>query len=181
MAHKEYGVTDILDILRRAQAGDSLRRIAKATGTDRKTISNYLRIAAEHDLVAGLEEDHLAEIALAVFRTVHGPQMKPPSLTSASAPLIPHRELISGWLEKDGLTLTKSHIKLGRMGVVVSYSALYRYARDEFGFGSQKVTVRMAETEPGEVAQVDFGRMGMVFDPESGKQRVLHALVVSCA
>jgi transposase len=179
MAHKEYGVTDILDILLRAQAGDSIRRIAKATGMDRKTISNYLRIAAEHGFAPGVTDDHLTETALAVFRAVHGPQMKPPSLAAASAPLIPHRDLISGWLEKDGLTLTKSHIKLGRMGVAVSYSALYRYARDEFGFGSQKVTVRMAETEPGEVAQVDFGRMGMVFDPETGKQRVLHALVVT--
>jgi hypothetical protein len=81
--------------------------------------------------------------------------------------------LISDWLEKDGLTLTKSHIKLGRMGVVVSYSALYRYARDEFGFGGQRVTVRMAETAPGEVAQVDFGRMGMVFDPETGRTWML--------
>jgi transposase len=179
MAHKEYGVTDILDILRRSQAGDSIRRIAKATGMDRKTISNYLRIAAEHGLAVGVTDDFLTETALAVFREVHGPQLKSFSSTSASAPLIPHRELISGWLEKDGLTLTKSHIKLGRMGVAVSYSALYRYARDEFGFGGPKVTVRMAETEPGEVAQVDFGRMGMIFDPESGKQRVLHALVIT--
>ena len=179
MAHKEYGVTDILDILRRAQAGDSIRRVAKATGIDRKTISNYLRIAAEHGFENSSADDHLAEIASAVFRAVHGPQLKSPPSASASAPLIPHRELISDWLEKDGLTLTKSHIKLGRMGVTVSYSALYRYARDEFGFGGQKVTVRMAETEPGEVAQVDFGRMGMVFDPETGKQRVLHALVVT--
>jgi transposase len=179
MAHKEYGVTDILDILRRAQAGDSKRRIAKATGMDRKTIRNYLLLAAEHGVVAGMTDEQLAEIAAAVFRAVHGPQIKSPSMTSASAPLIPHRELISDWLEKDGLTLTKSHIKLGRMGVTVSYSALYRYARDEFGFGGQKVTVRMAETEPGEVAQVDFGRMGMVFDPETARQRVLHALVVT--
>ncbi len=177
MAHKEYGVTDILDILRRSQAGDSIRRIAKATGMDRKTISNYLRIAAEHGFAASAADDHLAETASAVFRAVHGAQLKSPP--SASAPLIPHRDLISDWLEKDGLTLTKSHIKLGRMGVVVSYSALYRYARDEFGFGGPKVTVRMAETEPGEVAQVDFGRMGMVFDPDTGKQRVLHALVVT--
>jgi len=179
MAHKEYGVTDILDVLRRSQVGDSIRRIARATGMDRKTISNYLRIAAEHGFDVSSADDHLAEIASTVFRAVHGLQMKPLSLASASAPLIPHRDLISDWLEKDGLTLTKSHIKLGRMGVAVSYSALYRYARDEFGFGSQKVTVRMAETEPGEVAQVDFGRMGMVFDPETGKQRVLHALVVT--
>ena len=126
MAHKEYGVTDILDILLRAQAGDSIRRIAKATGMDRKTISNNLRIAAEHGFASDVTNDHLTETALAVFRALHGPQMKSPSLAAASAPLIPHRDLISGWLEKDGLTLTKSHIKLGRMGVAVSYSTLYR-------------------------------------------------------
>jgi transposase len=65
------------------------------------------------------------------------------------------------------------------MGVDVTYSTLYRYAREALGFGGPKVTVRMAETEPGEVAQVDFGRMGLVFDPETGKNRVLHALVVT--
>jgi transposase/predicted nucleic acid-binding protein len=87
--------------------------------------------------------------------------------------------LIGDWLDNDGLTLTKAHIKLRRMGVAVTYSALYRYARSEFGFGGPKVTVRMAETTPGEVAQVDFGELGLVFDPESGRRRKLHALVVT--
>ncbi len=65
------------------------------------------------------------------------------------------------------------------MGVTVSYSALYRYAREELGFGGPKVTVRMAESLPGEVAQVDFGQMGLVYDPETGRRRKLHALVVT--
>ena len=34
MAHKEYGVTDIIDILRRARAGDSIRRTATATAEE---------------------------------------------------------------------------------------------------------------------------------------------------
>ena len=135
MAHKEYDVTDIIDILRRTQAGDSMRRVAKATGMDRKTISNYLRLANENGFSASLAEDQLAEIALAVFRAVHGSGNKSSPSERAAAPLIPHRELIADWLEKDGLTLTKAHIKLGRMGVAVNYSALYRYAREEFGFG----------------------------------------------
>ena len=42
MAHKEYGVTDILDLLRRAKAKDSQRRMARATSMDRKTVRNYL-------------------------------------------------------------------------------------------------------------------------------------------
>lgn len=58
----------------------------------------------------------------------------------------------------------------------VNYSTLYRYTREETGFGAPTVTVRMAETAPGEVA--DFDRMWLVFDQQSGKQPVLHALVV---
>jgi transposase len=178
MAHKEYGVTDILDLLRRSKARDSLRHIARATGMDRKTVRNYLRIAALHGFDETTPDDQLPEIAAAVFRSVHGEQTKS-AAPGACAPLLPHRDLLSGWLESDGLTLTKAHIKLGRMGVDVSYSTLYRYAREALGFGATKVTVRMADTEPGAVAQVDFGRMGLVFDPETGRERVLHALVVT--
>lgn len=68
-----------------------------------------------------------------------------------------------------------------RIGVHVDYNALYRFAKKHLGFGGKKVTVRMAETAPGEVAEVDFGRLGLVYDPASGKNRVLHALVVTLA
>jgi len=179
MAHKEYGVTDIIDVLRRKKAQDGIKRIVKATGMAKNTVRNYLRLATEHGFSDSIADEHLPEIAAAVFRSVHGSVQKTAPSTTAAAPLFPHRDLIGHWLEKDELTLTKAHIKLGRMGVTVSYSALYRYARDEFGFGGPKVTVRMADTLPGEVAQVDFGRMGMIFDPGAGKPRVLHALVVT--
>jgi len=178
MGHKEYGVTDILDILRRLKAKDSQRRISRATGIDPKTIRSYLRIATLHGFTDTVPDDELAEIASAVIREVYGNDNRN-SEPSACAPLLPHRELISGWLETEKLTLTKVHIKLGRMGVAVTYSTLYRYACEELGFGGPKVTVRMAETEPVEVAQADFGKMGLVFDPESGRIRVLHALVVT--
>ena len=178
MGHKEYGVTDILDILRRLKAKDSQRRISRATGIDPKTIRSYLRIATMHGFADTVPDDELAEIASAVIREVYGNDNRN-SEPGACAPLLPHRELISGWLETEKLTLKKVHIKLGRMGVAVTYSTLYRYACEELGFGGPKVTVRMAETEPGEVAQADFGKMGLVFDPESGRNRVLHALVVT--
>jgi transposase len=178
MGHKEYGVTDILDILRRSKSKDSQRRISRATGIDPKTIRSYLRIATMHGFTDTVPDDELAEIASAVIREVYGNDNKNPE-PGACAPLLPHRELLSGWLDTEKLTLKKVHIKLGRMGVAVTYSTLYRYAREELGFGGQKVTVRMAETEPGEVAQADFGKMGLIFDPESGCKRVLHALVVT--
>jgi transposase len=131
-----------------------------------------------HGFTDTVPDDELAAIASAVIREVYGNDNRN-SEPGACAPLLPHRELLSGWLDNEKLTLKKVHIKLGRLGVAVTYSTLYRYAREELGFGGQKVTVRMAETEHGEVAQADFGRMGLVFDPESGCSRVLHALVVT--
>jgi hypothetical protein len=76
MAHKEYGVTDILDILRRDKAKDSHRRIARATGMDRKTVRHYLELAAEHGFGETMPDNQLSEIAAAVFRHVHGGQYK---------------------------------------------------------------------------------------------------------
>lgn len=178
MGHKEYGVTNIIDILRRAKAKDSFRRIAGASGMARNTIRTYLRLAETFGFSDTVSDERLAEIAASIIRSVHGDEAKH-SEPGASAPLLPHHELISDWLENDKLTLTKAHIKLGRMGVTVTYSTLYRYARETLGFGGHKVTVRMADTLPGEVAQVDFGKMGMVFDPETGRNRLLHALIVT--
>jgi transposase len=64
------------------------------------------------------------------------------------------------------------------MGVTVSYSSLYRYVR-EYLSPSLHNTVRMADCEPGEVAEVDFGRLGLLEDPDAGHKRLLHALVVT--
>ena len=42
MGHKEYGVTNIIDILRRAKARDSFRRIARAATGDLKEPFSWL-------------------------------------------------------------------------------------------------------------------------------------------
>ena len=42
-------------------------------------------------------------------------------------------------------------------------------------------TVRMAESKPGEVAEAEFGRLGLVVDPEAGRRRVIWALIVVLA
>mgnify|MGYP001585231274 CR=1 FL=1 len=39
-------------------------------------------------------------------------------------------------------------------------------------------TVRMADTRPGGVAEMDFDRLGLMVDPESGRRRVVWALVI---
>jgi hypothetical protein len=81
-------------------------------------------------------------------------------------------------MENERLTLTKIHIKLARLGIETTYSGLYRFVSAEIGLAS-RYTVRMAETEPGEVAEIDFGRLGLFYDPESERKRFVYALVVT--
>ena len=61
-----------------------------------------------------------------------------------------------------------------------SYSSLHRFATPACGFqNARRVTMRVAEAAPGELAEMDFGRLGPVPDPETGRRRVLHVLIVT--
>ena len=42
----------------------------------------------------------------------------------------------------------------------------------------RRSTVRMEDTPPGEVAEMDFGRLGLIHDPETGRRRTVWALIL---
>jgi transposase len=90
-------------------------------------------------------------------------------------------EIRSGSADLEGAACGwRVHTLLGRQGVPVPYSSLHRFAVRHCGFHeARRLTVRMADTAPGELAEIDFGRLGLVPDPETGRQRVAHALVVT--
>lgn len=77
------------------------------------------------------------------------------------------------------MQLTKVHRLLERRGVRVPYSSLHRFVVKHCALATGRVTVRMSESAPGEVAEADFGRLGRVWDPVAGRLRVLWALVVT--
>ena len=74
---------------------------------------------------------------------------------------------IQEWLEQD-LKLTRVADLLARRGVEAPYRTLHRYAADELGFGGRSTTVPVVDGEPRDELQIDFGRMGMMFDPVTG-------------
>ena len=71
---------------------------------------------------------------------------------------------------REGLKLTKVHELLTREGVDVSYSSVYRYAVEQFGLARSRLTLRRAEVSPGELAEVDFGQLGKIYDPDVGAE-----------
>ena len=93
--------------------------------------------------------------------------------------LAAHHETIEKWLTTDGLTVVKVHDLLARRGVAVPQRTLHRYALEvcDVGRGRRGTTVRVAEGKPGDELQVDFGTLGRIFDPPTGRSRDCWALV----
>ena len=88
-----------------------------------------------------------------------------------------HREQFKGLLDQ-GLTVVRAGELLARHGVIVPERTLHRYALEVLGHGrGRKTTVRVAEGEPAAECQVDFGKMGLLPDPEAGRRSVVHALI----
>jgi transposase len=177
VSYREVTVIEIKEVLRLWLRGDmGLRPIAETAGVDRKTVRRYVDAAQDAGLVReGGEEQLTDELLGQVVETVR--PKRPSGRGPAWRACEEERDRIKGWLDNDGLDLTKVHDLLERRGVVVPYRTLHRFAAEELGYRRQAPTVRVADGEPGEELQVDFGRMGMLFDPEAGRRRTVHGLI----
>ncbi|MGH3797656.1 MAG: IS21/IS408/IS1162 family transposase [Pseudonocardiaceae bacterium] len=168
-------MNEVSGVLRCWLAGDGLRTAAERAGVDRKTARRYVEAAQAAGLVREGGEcqlsDELIGVVIAAVRPVrrsgHG---------AAWDSLLAHEQQIREWIEA-GLQLTNAHGKLTRLGVVVPYRTLHRFGVERCGFGRRPSTVRVADGEPGVECQIDFARMGLINDPESGRRRVVHALI----
>lgn len=114
MAHKEYGVTDILDVYDATMLRTALSRSSVPPAWPRTPCATTCALLQNTAFTPTWQMDSCPTSQQRYpARYKVFPRRTPPSLPAA--PLFPYRDLISDWLEKDGLTLTKVHIKLGRM------------------------------------------------------------------
>ncbi|AUX45913.1 transposase [Sorangium cellulosum] len=179
MPYRELIMVDIKEMLRRRAAGQSARHVARETGFDRKTVGRYFEAAATLPLPPDREptDEEIHAIAQRV-------QSRPvPDASEEWKEIGAHRARIEAWLAQPRpLKLTKIHTLLKRdHGVSASYDTLRRFAMEELAWRKKTPTVRVADTEPGEVAQIDFGLMGKLFDPATQRVRNLWVLVVTLA
>ena len=92
--------------------------------------------------------------------------------------LAPWADQIYQWIAKDRLQLTRIHKLLMAGGYELSYQSLRRFVLKRNWQRVSKTAVRMGDTLPGEVSEADFGRLGMITDPATGRRQAEWAIVI---
>jgi transposase len=158
-------------------AGAGTRTAAARAGVDRKTASRYVTAAEAVGVVrdGGVEQltDEVIGEIVGLVRPV-----RPDGHGQAWETLLGHQEQVTKWV-KAGLTVVKIQDFLTRQGVVVPYRTLVRFCEEHCGFAGRKPkqTVRVADCDPGQECQMDFGEVGLLPDLLTARRRKTWALV----
>jgi transposase len=160
----------VRDVIHRLRAGESERRIARDLGISRPTVHKYHELAQAHGfLQAGsdLPDD-------AALISVLGEPPRPPRAESS---VEPYAQVVQQLLEQH-VEMTAIFQRLSEdHGYRGSYSAVRRYVH-RLCLSEPEAVVRV-HVAPGEEAQVDFGPVGMLFDPGSGHLRAAYVFVAT--
>lgn len=158
------------DLIYRLRAGESERRIAQDLKVSRPTIHKYKLWADRQGYLNPAQP--LPELAVLVAAL--GPAPQPPQMTSS---LEPYRETVERLLEQ-GVELTAIWQRLQEnYQYQGSYSAVRRFVQHLRPVEPEAI-VRV-QREPGEEMQVDFGSVGQLFDPSTGRLRAAYVFVAT--
>ena len=163
---------DIRQIVLHLQANDTISAVQRATGLNWRTVQRYRAWAEQQGLLSG-PLPPLETIQQLVAATLTSPT--PPQTVSS---LEPYRDRILR-LHADGVEGTAILQRLCDDGYTGTISSLYRFLRRLHPV-LPDTPVRI-ERAPGEEAQVDFGYVGKLVDPATGKLRKAWAFVMVLA
>ena len=161
MAGRSKDVLDIREMIRRLRLGEGNRALARDLGVSRNTIAKYRELAQAQGWLATEAVPDTAVIAAqlaAAEREAPGP----------SSTVEPYRALVEA-KRQDGVPIQALLVLLQERGFTGSYGTLRRFVA-KLAPTTKEAFLRV-ETEPGEEAQVDFGYVGLLLDPRTGRQR----------
>lgn len=175
MAGRRLMTLDVRELIRRLQAGQKHRQIARELGVARKTVRKYRDLAERQGLLSG-------PLPTAADLERRLTEMVPDSpLPRQPYKAAPYRPVIQE-LRRQGVEIKALFERLREdHGFEGSYSAVRRYVL-HLEQTTPVAFVRL-ETPPGQEAQVDFGAAGRMIDPETGKLRKawVFVMTLSCS
>jgi transposase len=180
MAFKGIKLMDTWEIIRRYHDGQKKRTIAKALGYDRKTVRKYIKHLESKgvslDSNTPLEKEQVLQMMREVITNTERTADKQTLFEAYRQEIIdlvtkpPELKLKTAFA-----VICQRHDLAGK----VSYSSFKRFARRyQLDFSPDKTTCRI-EVEPASQLQVDYCKLGLRLDPETGKSRVLYAFIAT--
>jgi hypothetical protein len=172
-------VIDIVEILIHWYAGRSQHELAASLDVDRKTLRKYTGPARAAGFAPG--GPPMGESDWRTLVTDWFPELCDAGLRQVSWPRIEcHRDYIAGQL-KAGVTAATIHQRLSdEHDLDASVASLRRWVRANLPEDARRaqVTVLRDTPPPGSEGQIDYGRLGMWFDPGTGRRRTVWAFVM---
>ena len=176
MARRKMEMNEIVEIIYHWHKGKTIKGTKESLGFDRKTIRKYIDIGQqlgvkrdepfpeEQELVKGLR-------SYCNSRSLY----ESPAMDSIAL----YHDQIGQWIEEEHITAKQIwRLLKEEYDLSIGYSTVKRYLKREFNFLAPKVTVRV-ETPAGQEAQVDFGYAGMMYDPQSKRNRKTWAFIMT--
>lgn len=173
--YREVSVIEVREMLRVWMLGAGLRRVGELVGVDRKTARRYTDAAVAAGLDRDGDVDQLSDELIGAVVAAVRPD-RPNGHGVVWEALCANHGEIAKWVD-GGLTVVKICDLLQRQGLAVPQRTLHRYCTERTEYRSRGGTVPIVDGEPGVECQIDFGRMGMIFDAVAGRRRVAHALI----
>jgi len=178
MSYKRITSMDIYEIIRRWHDQQSISHIADTLSYDRKTVRKYVNNAKAKGIklqqpLPPKEQviDLLQDATNTNNRTAKAQQVLEPYLQEIGD-LITNKENPLK-LKHAFEVICERHVLFGK----VSYPSFTRFVNSHLiRIFPQKSTCRI-EVEPGSEAQIDYGKMGLLYDPWLGKRKTVHAFI----
>ena len=159
------------------QAGDSLRSIVRNLGMHRNTVRELVREAERSGI---RREDRLTEVEWTEFVREHFPQTVDPKARSPwFGRLDAYRQEIEQGLQSNRVSTVWGRL-CKRHELNVSLATFRRYVKTCLTpvVRATDVVIHRPAGQPGEEAQVDFGRLGLWLDPATGHRRAVWAFIL---
>jgi len=172
-------VIDIVEILIHWYAGRSQHELAASLDVDRKTLRKYVGPARAAGFAPG--GPPMGEGDWRTLVTEWFPELSDAGLRQVSWPRIEcHRDYIAAQL-KAGVTAATIHQRLAdEHALDASVASVRRWVRANLPEDARRaqVTVLRDTPPPGSEGQIDYGKLGMWFDPVAGRRRTVWAFVM---
>lgn len=174
---------DVTEILVHWYAGRPKTEVAASLGVDPKTVRKYLAPAEAAGFVPGGPPVPSGEWERRVREWF--PELVDTRLRQVSWPAIEaHRDYINETL-RAGVTVATIHQRLrDEHGLEASVASVRRWVRANLPEEARRDQVRVLRPDdvaPGAEGQVDYGKLGMWADPQTGRRRAVWAFVLALA